>query len=289
MDGFMHAASLLPEPLRSDVYRMGEAERCRCEEIRLRRGRPASALVAGREKRLSDRPASEAHLRFVMEMATHASLHAAEAQLREGFLMASGGVRVGVCGVGVISGDGLTGLRSVTSLAIRIPRAVRGCADGIWKELAEGPFRSTLVVSPPGAGKTTLLRELIRRLSDEGVRVCVADERGELAGSDGGFEVGAHTDVLTCIPKACAAVMLLRSMNPQVIAMDEIADPAEAESLLLASNCGVELLASVHGQNAEDAARRTACRALMDAHVFRRCITISSADGVRSYRAEDLI
>lgn len=287
MEGFKKAATLLPEELRAEAEALTAAQMRRCEELRLRRGRRASALIAGRETAFSAGQVSEAQLRRVIEAATRSSLHAAEAQLREGFLTAAGGVRVGVCGAGVMGVGGLTGLRGFSSLSLRVPRAVPGCADGVWDALTGGGFSSTLVLSPPGAGKTTLLRELIRRLSDGGLRVCVADERGELSG-EGGFDLGERTDVLTGIPKAAAAGMLLRAMNPQVIAMDEIADEEQARALLLAANCGVALLASVHGERIGDAGGRPVCRPLMEARVFRRCVTVSCRDGVRRYRAEDM-
>lgn len=290
MEGFRRASALLPPPLRRKAEGLSPAEQRRCEEFRLRRGYPASALIAGRETPLSPERVTDDMLRHVLEAATRSSLHAAEAELRRGYLSAAGGVRVGVCGVGVMGSEGVRGLRSFSSAAIRVPRAVPGCADGIWEALAAGGFPSLLVVSPPGAGKTTLLRELIRRLSDGGCRVCVADERGELAGLGGeaGFDVGAHTDVMTGVPKAGAAQMLLRSMNPQVLAMDEIADEEEGEALLQAVNCGVKLLASVHGEDIADASRRPACRALLAAGAFRRCVAVSCRGGIRRYRVEEL-
>ena len=289
MDGFEHAAALLPPELRAAAERLPRSGRERCEEFRLRRGYPPTYLTAGREETLHPAVVSEETLRGVLAAATRSSLHAAEEELRGGFLAAPGGVRVGVCGTGVVGPEGVYGLRAFSSAAIRIPREVRGCADGIWDAVTAGGFRSLLIVSPPGAGKTTLLREIVRRLSDGGVRVCAADERGELAGTAGaGFDVGARTDVLTGIPKAAAAMMLLRSMNPQVVAMDEIGDEAEAGALLRAVGCGVEILASAHGESISDAARRPGCRALLDAGAFRRCVTVFCRGGTRRYRAEEL-
>ncbi len=284
MEGYRSALALLPPSLRQAADSLPEGDKRRCEEFRLRRGRPAMALVEERERPFSTLPVSEADIRVVLEAATRSSLHAAAEELRRGYIAAPGGVRVGVCGVGVSDSQRLTGLRAFSSLSLRIPRQVIGCADGIWPSVTAGGFASLLIVSPPGAGKTTLLRELTRRLSEEGYRVAVADERGEIADAALGeprFEVGAHTDVLTGVPRAQAAMMLLRSMNPQIVAMDEITDEADAAALMNAVGSGVRLLATAHGRDAADAAKRPALRRLLELGAFARCAAVENRNGRR--------
>ena len=289
MDGFSAAAGLLPPELRRAVLALGEDSRALCEELRLRRGREAAALLAGREYGLGTGPVTERDLRAVLEAATGASLHAAGQQLRRGFLSAPGGVRVGVCGTAVWGPTGMEGVREISSLAVRVPRAAPGCADSIWSALTAGGFRSVLVVSPPGGGKTTLLRELVRRLSLDGVRVAVADERGEIADAWSGapgFDVGPCTDVLTGAPKTQAVGLLLRAMNPRAVAVDEVGDAREAAALLEAAAGGVTILATAHG--ARDRPFGGPCRTLLEAGVFRRRVWIACRDGVRRYAVEDI-
>ncbi len=289
MDGFASAAALLPAGLRRAAEALGAGERAVCEELRLRRGREATALLAGREYGLGTDPVTERDLRAVLEAATGASFHAATEQLRRGFLSAPGGVRVGVCGTAVWGEGGMESLREISSLALRVPRAVHGCADGIWTALTAGGFASTLIVSPPGGGKTTLLREIVRRLSREGVRVAVADERGEIADAWSGepaFDVGPCTDVLTGAPKAQGLALLLRAMNPQVLAADELGGEADAAAVLAAARSGVRVLATAHGER--DGAVSGPCRELTEAGVFRRRVWIEARQGVRRYGAEDL-
>ena len=289
MDGFLAAAALLPGTLRRRFLALEPEERARCEEVRLRRGREAAVLLAGREYGLGTGPVTESDVRAVMEAATGASLHAAGEQLRRGFVSAPGGVRVGVCGTAVPGQSGMEGLRQLSSLALRIPRDAPGCADGIWPALAAGGFGSTLIVSPPGGGKTTLLRELIRRLSAAGWRVAVADERGEIADGWSGepaFDVGPRTDVLTGVPKAQGIALLTRAMNPQIVAVDEVADEAEAEALLAAAGSGVSVLATAHG--GRGLPESVLCRRMLAAGLFRRRVWIESDGGVRRYTAEEL-
>ena len=286
MEGYLAAAALLPAGLRRAAMALPEEDMGRCEELRLRRGREMTALIAGREYGLGGR-VEENDLRSVTEAATSSSLHAAGEQLRRGFLAGPHGVRVGVCGTAVTDASGVTAIREISSLAIRVPRVMPGCADGIWDELTAGGFCSALISSPPGVGKTTLLRELIRRLSLDGYRVAVADERGELAGAWSGepaFDVGPRTDVLTGAPKAQAAGMLLRAMNPQVLAMDEAADDVEAGTLLAAAGSGVQVLATVHGGRGM---RESAlCRELLAAGIFHRRVWVELRGGRRVYTVE---
>ena len=58
-----------------------------------------------------------------------------------------------------------------------------------------------------------------------GVTVGVVDERSELAGSYQGVpqnDLGMRTDVLDGCPKAEGMEMLIRSMSPAVVAVDEL-------------------------------------------------------------------
>lgn len=291
MEGFYYACGLLPQDLEQLSLSLPEEEKRRCEELRLRVGRPCTALLDGREYVLSRRAVKEQDVRTVVERASGASLHARTEQLRRGFLVAPGGVRVGLCGEAVPGPNGPDGFSIFSSAAIRVPRAVPGCADGIWEALTSGGFCSTLLLSPPGAGKTTLLRELIRRLSGAGYRVSAADERWEISGctsGERGFDLGPHTDCMCGVPKAQAVGMMLRAMNPQIIALDEITDPADTEALFHAVGCGVSLLATAHGAGVEDVARRPAGRLLMEQRVFRRCVLVENREGRRQYRVESL-
>jgi stage III sporulation protein AA len=161
---------------------------------------------------------------------------------------------------------------------------------------ADGRFLSTLILSPPGGGKTTLLRDLIRVLSlgdaeHRALRVAVIDERCELAVCCKGraqMELGNHTDVLSLCPKAVGIPMVLRGMNPQVIAVDEITAEEDIRAMCLAANCGVGLLTSIHAASVDELHQKPLWRELLRARVFRRCIVIRSNGGARSYEVGDL-
>ena len=287
-DGFSCASALLPEHLRAAAEALPAEKRLHAEELRLRRGRTPTVLSGGREWELCAERVDERTLLAVLERASDASLHAVEEELRRGFLTARGGVRVGVCGAVSLQNGGVGAMREVSSLAVRIPRAVRGAAAEVLPKLGCG---GVLLLSPPGGGKTTMLRELIRCLSDGGERVGVADERGELAAMWNGepqFDLGRSTDVLSGAPKAEAAMMLLRGMNCQAIAMDEISLASDAAAVEQLTGCGVRVLATVHAVSADELTRRSAMRELLALGAFDRAVTIRAEGGVRHYRVDRL-
>jgi len=154
-----------------------------------------------------------------------------------------------------------------------------------------GKCSSTLILSPPGMGKTTLLRDMVRLLSDRyRFRVAVADERGEIAAMyEGrpGMDVGRRTDVLEGCGKAEGTMTLLRAMNPEIIAMDEITEMRDLEAIRQASYCGVKLLATVHAENREGLIRRPLYRELLALEVFSRFVTVENHAGERRYTVTD--
>ena len=295
---YREAAALLPPRLRGPAEGLPTGDMARAEELRLRAGRPMTVLYPEGEAPIpgAEEPVTGEELERVLEIATRASLHTAQAQLVQGFFTVAGGHRVGVCGTAVAEGGQVRSLRSVSSLAIRVAREVPGAAAPVLDKLWEGgALQSALLVSPPGGGKTTLLRDLIRCISvGEGgppLRVGVVDERGELAALRGGlpqFDVGPRTDVVEGCPKDRALLMLLRAMNPQVLAADEITDPADCAALSLAANCGVALLCSAHGTGLEDLERRPLYRDLLERKIFRRLVVIRRTGEGRSYRVSRL-
>lgn len=290
------AAAVLPARLQSGLRTLGEDRLDTLEELRLRRGFPMTALLPQGEAETDGPPVGEDTLRQVVENATQASAHTALDRVRQGFVTLRGGHRVGLCGSAVKKDGRIVTLRDISSLSIRVARPVVGQARELLPRLTErGIFLSTLILAPPGAGKTTLLRDLVRGLSDgDGgapLRVGVADERGEIAALWQGepqLYVGRHTDVMDGCAKAEGLSILIRGMNPQAAAVDEITDPADAQAVIEAAGCGVALIATAHGAASEDLKRRPVYRALLENGVFRRLIVLERRDGGRAARVEAL-
>ena len=285
-DGFSLAAALLPQELRDRAAALPLPLREQTEEIRLRTGFPASLRLRSGEHGFGCGPVTEKTLAAVVENASRASYHAVADQLRRGYLSAPGGVRVGVCGTAVTDG-GIRALRELSSLCIRVPRQIRDAGKSVIPLLRDG---SVLILSAPGGGKTTFLRELIRTVSDSGTAVCVADERGELAGMWNGapqFDLGRCTDVLTGAPKAEAAMLLLRAMGPEVVAMDEISAPEDAAAIETLLGCGVRIFATAHASGAEEFRSRPIYARLAGLGAFQKLVVIRGG-GAREYEVERL-
>ncbi len=288
--GFKIAAALLPGDIRAAALALPERVRARAEELRLRAGRRGSVLLPEGERPFTARELDVRDLESVLETATRASAHTALESVRAGFVAVGGGVRLGLSGVVAESEGRVLAIRRLGSMALRIPHEARGCADALFPALCEGGFRDTLLLSTPGGGKTTLLRELVRLLGGSR-RVALLDERGEVAGAFDGlprFEIGERTDVLTGADKRRGAMMMLRAMNPEVLAMDEITDAADVEAVRLAAGCGVRLLATAHAASAAELKRRPLYRALLAEGIFERAVEIARGEGGRSYALREL-
>ena len=243
----MELYDILPRKLKEENVRLEEIE-----EIRLRVGQPLELVYADKKvKKIF--VVDKSQIYELLNYASGYSLYAYEDELKRGFLTAKGGHRIGV--VGKVTSSGMD---DISGLNIRVAKEQKGCSKDVIPyirkcEKTHNSIYNTLIISSPGDGKTTLLRDCIRELSygskeHPGIKVGVVDERSEIGATFNGMvqnDLGPRTDVLDQCSKKKGMEFLLRSMSPEVIAVDEIAIN-DCESLKEIFHCGIRVLGTIH-------------------------------------------
>lgn len=267
-------------------------------EIRLRVNAPLIVIYQGQEYFLTregefSREESQGcfvraeDLKETMEYVSSYSMYAFEEEIRQGFITIQGGHRVGIAGKTVLEGDRIKSVKYISYMNLRLSHQIKGCASPILPYIIKnGRICHTLIISPPRCGKTTLLRDLIRQVSSgssymPGVSVGVVDERSEIGGSYQGIpqnDLGIRTDVLDCCPKAEGMMMLIRSMSPEVVAVDELGDYEDIHAIESVIHCGCKLFATVHGSSIEDIKRKPLMQRLVRERIFERYIVLHHQD-----------
>ena len=253
--------SVLPPWMRDDVDRLGKQT---AQQLWLRLGKPAFFVCQGRSISFG-RALTADDLHFVVNAASRYSPWNAST-MSHGYITAPGGHRIGICGEAVIKDGAVSGFRCVSSLHIRIARDF----PGIAAKLAHLKG-NLLILGKPGSGKTTLLRDLIR-LRSQKENVAVVDERAELFPV--GLDTGGSVDILTGCPKPWGIEMVLRTMGPDTVAVDEITAPADCDALLQAGWCGVGVLATAHGVDRRDLRSRRIYKPLVDSGLFEDLVIL---------------
>lgn len=266
------------------------------QEIRLRTGRPLIVVYGKGEyflgingglthniKKAYYVAASE--LREAVDYISSYSRYAFEEELRQGYITVQGGHRVGVAGKILWENGRAKNMGNISFLNIRVAHQAMGCGKEIIPYIRQkNSIYNTLIISPPRCGKTTLLRDMIRILSDgdglnRGFTVGVVDERSELGACYKGCpqnDLGCRSDILDGCPKAEGMMMLVRSMAPEIIAVDEIGSDKDASAVDYVINCGIRVIATVHGFDMSDIRNKPVLGSLVKEQAFKRYILLEA-------------
>ena len=265
-------AGIFPDYMR-ERWKQAFSQADKLQEIRLGAGRPVRLRIAGEERFLSAQGEirkepqgawcmTERDLDELIRHICRYSPYAFENEIRQGFITLPGGHRVGMAGQVVLNEKGaVRNMTHIRFLNIRISHEVVGAAGEVMPYLYENSrFLNTLLISPPGCGKTTLLRDIVRQVScgnayGPGRQVGVVDERSEIGGSFMGIpqnDLGMRTDVLDGCPKVQGMMLLMRSMAPEVVAVDEIGSGEDMKAIFQVLQCGSSVAATMHGDSMRD-------------------------------------
>lgn len=274
------------------------------QEIRLRVGQPLVCIYRGKEIFLAEQGGSckgpqeyflvsREALQETVSYVSRYSIYAFDEEMRQGYITLPGGHRVGLAGKIVMEDGRIRCVKYISFLNVRLSHERKGCGDKVFPYLIEdGNFCHTLIISPPKCGKTTLLRDIIRQASNgstllAGQNVGVVDERSEIGGSYQGVpqnDLGIRTDVLDCCPKSEGMMMLIRSMAPDIVAVDEIGDYRDSQAIEAVFHCGCKLLATVHGSSVEDIRQKPLLQKLVQYHFFQRYVVLDREQEVGHIR-----
>ena len=266
------------------------------QEIRLRAGMPLMMVYEGKEYFMSLKGeltrniqnayiVTASEIKETMEYVSIYSRYAYEQEISQGFITVQGGHRVGVAGRIVWDGKKIKNINYISFLNIRLAHQIKGCADKVMPFIRDkSGFKHTLIISPPRCGKTTLLRDIIRMAADgddkhAGMTVGVVDERSEIGACYMGRpqnDLGCRADVLDGCPKADGMMMLVRSMSPDVIAVDEIGSKEDIEAMEYVMNCGIKLIATVHGKDMDEIRNKPILGQMVRERMFQRYILLQA-------------
>ena len=224
----------------------------------------------------------------VVQVASNYSLYTVENQLKQAFITAEKGYRIGLSGE-IVSECGASGIRSIKniySVNIRVPHKILNCSFKVFNYIySNNEIKNTLIISPPGAGKTTYLRDICYQFSklEKPHNILLIDERYEIAGVKNGeqtIDVGGFVDILSGASKAFGLSQGIRSLKPDIIVTDEIGTKEDFEAVTYAINSGVKVITTIHSENIEMLYEKEGLKSIIDSRYFDRYIVLSNDSGV---------
>ncbi len=274
-----------------------------CSEIRLRINKPVSLVCGDQiyylnifgEAACNDSSAylcTKEILNDTFSRICSYSIHTYQADIINGFVTLEGGHRAGVSGTAAVDSKGnILSVRDISSINIRVAREIRNCADRIISEIYAEGNKSIIIAGPPASGKTTVIRDLVRQLSDRGNKLCLIDERQEIACVSKGIpqnDVGVNTDIFNGYPKEKAINIAVRTMSPDIITVDEVCETGELRAIENASNCGVKLIVSVHASSFDDVLKRMQILSLIRTGAFDKLVLLEKGNNERKISVFDI-
>lgn len=217
--------------------------------------------------------------------ASNFSLYSINEDVKKGYITLKNGIRIGLVGEVVIENGIIKTIKEFNALNFRISHEVKNCSLNIFNHLIEnGQVLNTLIISSPCAGKTTFIRDLCYQISSRkyALNLLLLDERNEISASFKGeatMDIGKFTDIIVYGNKKIGFENGIRSMSPNVIITDEIANKEDCDALIYASNCGINLISTTHAGNLDDLKDKNIFNEILRKKIFKRFIVLSKRNG----------
>lgn len=272
---------LFPEHLQKSIIDQLTGRWYILQEIRIRLDKPVELIFDEHSEWIEDFRPTQGDTVYLMNQLSEFSLYRMEEELREGYITIEGGHRVGLAGKVNTLGGEVKAIQHITFLNIRIAKEKIDAAKPFMPFIYKRGYVNTLLVGAPQSGKTTIIRDMARLIANnrerEGKKVGIVDERSEIAGSIKGVPqhtLGVRTDVMDACPKAEGMMMMIRSMSPEVLIVDEIGSEKDVTSLMEAIHAGVTIICSIHANSLDELKNRPSLAPLFHNEVFKRIILL---------------
>lgn len=280
--------AFLPKNISEHIQPMSPNLKSKIEEIRIRIDRPIEVTCAGVPYFLQY-CANREDAMGLLNKISQFSIYAMEEELKRGYVTIEGGHRIGLAGKVILDNGQVKAIRNVSSFNIRIAKEKIGIAEPLIPYLFKEKWLNTIIIGAPQTGKTTLLRDIARIISSGDLnrsrppnKIGIVDERSEIAGSINGIpqlSFGPRIDVLDACPKAEGMMMMIRSMSPDVLIVDEIGRKEDAEAVIEAINAGITLIMTTHGSTLSEIQKRPSLQPILESGPFQRFIELSRSNG----------
>lgn len=280
--------NLLPKSIQEQFNNFPKELLEKVEEIRIRINRPIEVIANQKVFFLSYIVKQQDAEQLLNKLSQH-SFYTLDEELKRGYITVEGGHRIGIAGRVILEKGFVKAIRDVASFNIRVAKEKIGISEKWIPYLYQAKWKNTMIIGPPQTGKTTLLRDLARVISvgDKKfnippLKVGIIDERSEIAGSVGGvpqLTFGNRVDVMDSCPKAEGMMMMIRSMSPDVLVVDEIGRKEDTEAILEAVHAGICLIMTTHGDSYTDILQRPTLKPILDQKIFNRFIELSRGKG----------